>query len=49
MSTNKGQYYFSKVTGAGEMAQQVKALAAKPGNLNLITGTHIVEGENQLL
>lgn len=31
------------------MAQQVKALTAKPNVLTLIHGTHMVEGENQLL
>lgn len=29
-------------------AQQVNVLAAKPGNLNLIPGNHIVKGENPL-
>ena len=32
-----------------EMAQQVKALATKSDDLSSISGTHIVEGENQLL
>lgn len=31
------------------MAQQVKALTAKPGILGLIHGSHMVERENQLL
>lgn len=31
---------------AGEAAPQVKELATKPGNLNLIPGAHIIEGEN---
>lgn len=30
------------------MAQQIKALVAKPGNLSLIPKTHTVEGENFL-
>lgn len=33
--------------GAGEMAQRVKGLAAKPEDLSLIPGT--VEGKNRLL
>lgn len=28
------------------MAQSVKTLAAKPNNLSLILGTHMVEGQN---
>lgn len=31
---------------AGEMAQWVKELAAKPGNLSFNSGNHIVEGAN---
>ena len=31
-----------------KIAQQIKVLAKKPGDLSLIPGTHIVEGENQL-
>jgi hypothetical protein len=31
-----------------EMAQQVKALVAKPGGLSLIPRTQTVEGANQL-
>lgn len=34
---------------AGELAQQGKALTAKPEKLVLIFGTYIVEGESQLL
>jgi hypothetical protein len=34
-----------KYVGAGEMAHQVKALAAKPGDMSLIPETHTVEGE----
>jgi hypothetical protein len=34
-----------KQTRAGEMAQWVKALAAKPDNLNSIPRTHMMEGE----
>lgn len=30
----------------GEKAQQVKALAAKSGNLSSVPGTHVVGGEN---
>lgn len=33
---------------ASEMVQQVETLAAKPRNLNLISETHVVEGENRL-
>lgn len=32
--------------GASKMAQKVEGLAAKPDNLSLILGTHLVEGEN---
>jgi hypothetical protein len=35
--------------GAGEMAQRVKGLAAKPEDLSLIPGTYTVKGENRLL
>lgn len=31
------------------MAQQLKVLVTKPDDLNLVPGTHLVEGENQLL
>lgn len=31
---------------ASEMAHWVKLLAGKPGGLNLVPGTHVVEGEN---
>lgn len=31
-----------------KIAQQIKVLAKKPGDLSLIPGTHIVEGENQV-
>lgn len=31
-----------------EMAQQVEGLAAKPDELSLTVGTHVVEGERQL-
>lgn len=34
--------------GASEMAQRVKSLATKPNDLNLVPGTHMVEGENRL-
>lgn len=34
-----------KYVGAGEMAHQVKALAAKPDDLSVIPETHKVEGE----
>lgn len=34
--------------GAGEMAQQGKALAAKPDDLSSSPGSQMVEGENQL-
>jgi hypothetical protein len=33
---------------AEEMAQQIKALVAKPDDLSLITGTHKKEEENWL-
>jgi hypothetical protein len=32
--------------GDGEMAQQVKVRAIKPGYLSSIPGTHMAEGEN---
>lgn len=32
--------------GAGAMAQEVKALAVKSGDLSSIPGTHTVEREN---
>lgn len=31
------------------MTQQIEALTINPDDLNLIPGTHMVEGENQLL
>lgn len=31
------------------MIQWVKVLAAKPDNLSLIPGAHLMEGKNQLL
>lgn len=34
---------------AQQMAQQVGALATKPIDLSLITETHVIEGENQLI
>lgn len=36
---------FFFLNGAGEMAQQVKALAAKADDTNSIPGTYLVEGE----
>lgn len=36
-------------TGIGEMVQWVKVMETKPGDLSLIPGTHMVEGERQLL
>lgn len=36
------------VEGAGEKAQQAKVLA-KPEDLSSVSGTHIVDGEKQLL
>lgn len=33
----------------GKMVPWVKVLAAKPNNLSVIDGTHMVEGENSLL
>ena len=46
---SRGKAGHSKVhTGAGETAQQVEALAAKPGSLSSSFGVHKVEGENQL-
>jgi hypothetical protein len=33
-----------KETGAGKLAQWVKVLAAKPGDIGSIPGTHMVEG-----
>lgn len=38
-----------KMVGLGAMAQLVEGLAAKPGHLNLVLGTHVMEGENQPL
>ena len=35
------QLLHSILAGAGKMAQQVKGLAAKPGNLSLIPEAHI--------
>lgn len=35
--------------GAGKMTQRVKAFVAKSNDLSLVSGTHVVEGENQLL
>lgn len=35
-------------TGAGEVAQWVRPLAAMPDNLSLLLQTHMEEGENQL-
>lgn len=32
--------------GAGEMGRLRRALGAKPGELSLIPGIHMVEGEN---
>lgn len=37
--------FFFFLNGAGEMAQQVKALAAKADDTNSIPGTYLVEGE----
>lgn len=34
--------------GAGKMAHWVRMLATKHGNLSSFSGTHMVEGENQL-
>lgn len=34
---------------ANERAQRVKGLVAKPGDLNLIPGFHIMEEEKELL
>jgi hypothetical protein len=33
---------------AGELAQQIKVLAAMPDRLSLIPRVHVVKGENQL-
>jgi hypothetical protein len=35
--------------GAGNMAQLLKVLAAKLGDLSSVLGSHMVEGEKQLL
>lgn len=32
----------------GEVAQQWKVPATKPGDLRLLCGTHMIEGEHQL-
>lgn len=42
------QVQISLVEGAGEKAPQAKVLA-KPEDLSSISGTHIVDGEKQLL
>lgn len=34
---------------SGEMAQWVKAIVAKPDDLSLIPGSHLVEEENELI
>ena len=34
---------------AGKMAQWMRVLTTKPGNLSSIPRTHMVEGENRLL
>lgn len=36
-----------KTLVGGRQGLKMKALLAKPDNLNLITRTHMVEGENQ--
>lgn len=38
----------SSSLGALGMAQPIKVLAVKPKDLNLIPGTHVMEGGNQL-
>lgn len=37
----------SGVFWAGKMALRIKENVSKPGDLNLISGTHIAEGENR--
>lgn len=37
------------LTRAFEVTQWVKVLAARPGELNLIPGTDVEEGENRFL
>lgn len=58
LSQPSGSYYFKgtfivfpwKATqGAAKMALWIKTLATKPDDLNLIPGTHVVKGEDQLL
>lgn len=44
----KGKAYTRSTPKSGEMAQEVKVLAAKSYYLNLILGTHIVGRENQV-
>jgi hypothetical protein len=39
----------SRPSQAYKMAQLVRGLAAKPKDLNLIPGSHMVEGENEFL
>lgn len=34
------------IVTASKLAQQLKTLASKPGNLSSIHGTHMIEGEN---
>lgn len=58
MHTNQVQYYcldpalgsFKKSPpGTGEVAQQVKALAAKPDTMSSTLRSHMVHGEDQVL
>ena len=46
--TVKKEIFFKVSCGANKMAHQVKTLATKPDDLNLIPGTLMVERENQL-
>ena len=45
---SKNKYIFRKKT-TGQMAQWIKLLAARLGDLSLLFSSHLVEGENQLL
>ena len=38
-------FYTKNTDWVGKIAQQIKALATKPSNLNSIPGTHMMQGE----
>lgn len=47
-TTTPGVTFLENISEAGEVAQQGKAHAAKPGDLGSPTVTHIVQEENRL-